>query len=183
MKFKEKIKSWIKKKLGIIEPQTHTLDDYRKTGVTIGEGTKIYGANIDSGHGYLITIGKNCIISTCTILAHDGSTYMALGYSRVGKVTIGDEVFIGLGTVVLPNVNIGNKVIIGANAVVTKDIPDNSVAVGNPAKVIGTYDDYIAKNRKLLETNPRYETYHAYKSEEEKADMVAKINGIIGFDK
>lgn len=183
MSFKEKVKRWIKKKLGIVEPHVNTIEDYRKLGVTIGEGTKIYQANINAGHGFLVTIGKNCILSSCTILSHDGSTYMALGYSRVGKVVIGDEVFVGIGSVILPNVTIGSRVIIGAGAVVTHDIPDNSIAVGNPARVIGTYDDYIEKNRKLLETNPRYETYHAYKSDEEKADMVAKIDGIIGFDK
>ncbi len=72
----------------------------------------------------------------------------------LGKVKIGNNVFIGAGSVVLPNVTIGNDVIIGAGSIVTKDIPSNSVAVGNPARVIKTFEEYFEENRKLTETNP-----------------------------
>ena len=51
-------------------------------------------------------------------------------------VTIGDDVWIGGGAIILPGVTIGNNVVIGAGSVVTKDIPDNCIAVGNPAKVL-----------------------------------------------
>ncbi|WP_299286298.1 sugar O-acetyltransferase [uncultured Mucilaginibacter sp.] len=51
-------------------------------------------------------------------------------------VTIGDDCWIGGGAIICPGVNIGNRCVIGAGAVVTKDIPDDSLAVGNPAKVI-----------------------------------------------
>lgn len=53
-----------------------------------------------------------------------------LGYSRVGRIDIGNDVFIGASSIVLPNVKIGDKVIVGAGSIVTKDIPDNSVVVG-----------------------------------------------------
>jgi acetyltransferase-like isoleucine patch superfamily enzyme len=49
---------------------------------------------------------------------------------------IGKNTFIGVGAIILPGVNIGDEVIIGAGAVVTKDIPSNTIAVGNPARVI-----------------------------------------------
>ena len=52
-------------------------------------------------------------------------------------VCIGNNVWIGEGVCVMPGVTIGDNVIIGANAVVTHDVPDNSIAVGIPAKVIG----------------------------------------------
>lgn len=51
-------------------------------------------------------------------------------------IVIGDNVWIGMNSVVLPGVNIGNNVMIGANSVVTKDIPSNCVAMGNPCRVI-----------------------------------------------
>ena len=63
-----------------------------------------------------------------TVLAHDASTQIPLGVSKVGRVTIGNEVFVGRGTIILPNVTIGDRVVIGAGSVVTKDIPSGSVA-------------------------------------------------------
>jgi len=58
-------------------------------------------------------------------------------------VVIGDGSWLGHGAVVLPGVTIGKHVVIGANSVVTKDIPDFSVAVGSPAKVIRRYDESL----------------------------------------
>lgn len=58
---------------------------------------------------------------------------------------IGNDVYIGNNVIILPGVTIGNNVIIGAGAVVTKTIPDNSVAVGVPARVIKTADEYLEK--------------------------------------
>jgi serine acetyltransferase len=63
----------------------------------------------------------------------------------IGCIRIGDNVFIGSGTRILGNVNIGSNVIIGASALVNKDIPDNSVVAGVPARVISSFDDYINK--------------------------------------
>ena len=56
-------------------------------------------------------------------------------------VVIGDETWLGYGTVVLPGVTIGKHVVVGANSVVTHDLPDYSVAVGAPAKVIRRYEN------------------------------------------
>lgn len=60
-------------------------------------------------------------------------------------ITVGYGVYIGNNVLIMPGVNIGNKVIIGAGAIVTRDIPDNSVAVGVLAKVIKTADEYLDK--------------------------------------
>lgn len=85
------------------------------------------------------------------ILAHDASTKPFLNYTRVANTRIGDQVFIGAGTIVLPGVLIGNNVVIGAGSVVTKDIPDNSVAMGNPARVIKSLDVFLDENRQHME--------------------------------
>ena len=58
------------------------------------------------------------------------------GLEYATKITIGNDVWFGGNVTVLPGVNIGNNVVIGAGSVVTKDIPDNTIAVGNPCKVI-----------------------------------------------
>lgn len=83
----------------------------------------------------------------------------------------------------MPNVRIGNNVIIGAGSVVNKSIPDNSVAVGNPARVISTFEDYIEKNRNMMQTSPVFHTYWKNKSAEEIARMKKEIVvGVIGYD-
>jgi maltose O-acetyltransferase len=66
----------------------------------------------------------------------------------VTTTTIGDDVFLGAAAIVLAGVTIGNRVIIGAGSVVTKDVPDNSVVAGNPARVICTVDEYLKKHRR-----------------------------------
>lgn len=64
------------------------------------------------------------------------------GYTRIG-----DNVFIGMNASIMPGVSIGNNCIIGTNSVVTRDIPDNTVAAGNPAKVVCTLDDFYQKRK------------------------------------
>ena len=149
----------------------------------IGENCHIYGA-VDHGHEFLVTMGNNVTLASASrILTHDGSTKKLLGYSKVGRVDIGDDVFIGACTIILPNVKIGSRVVIGAGSVVTKDIPDNSVAVGNPARVIGSYDDFAKKNQELFRTVPVWDVPYTNKTKEEKQQMrsALKESGY-GFD-
>lgn len=63
-------------------------------------------------------------------------------------VVIGNNVFIGMNSIILPGVTIGDNVIIGAGSVVAKDIPANSVCAGVPARVIKTMDEYAQKFKK-----------------------------------
>lgn len=173
---------WVTKFLRQKGRMNNVIDQYRQMGITIGENVQIMNSNLDGGHGFLIDIGNNVTITGATILAHDGSTKAALGYSKVGRVTIGDEVFIGTHAVILPNVTIGSKVIIGAGCVVSKSIPSNSVVAGSPARVICTYDEYIAKHRAQMETLPVYHTYWPEKTEEEKQQMKRELADTMGYD-
>lgn len=66
---------------------------------------------------------------------------------KIGCIEIGDNVFIGSNTTILYDVKIGSNVIIGAGSLVNKDIPDNSIAVGNPCHVIGTFDEFMRRRR------------------------------------
>lgn len=66
---------------------------------------------------------------------------------KLGCIEIGDNVFIGTGTYITYNVRIGSNVIIGACSLVNKDIPDNCIAAGIPARVIKTFDEYIEKRK------------------------------------
>ena len=157
------------------------IEGLRQRGVEIGENVDIIHSNLDYDHGYLIKIGNNVTITNSTILTHDASLKKTIGYSKIGRVEIGDDVFIGFGCVVLPNVKIGNRVIIGAGSVVTRDIPDDSVAVGTPAKVIGSYTDTLNKNKDLLNKAPTYSKEN--KSAEDIKEIITALgSGGIGFD-
>ena len=160
-----------------------SIDELRLNGAVIGDNCHIYGS-VDNGHEFLVTIGDNVTLASgCKLLTHDGSTKKPLGYSRVGRIDIGNDVFIGAAAIVLPNVKIGSKVVIGAGSVVAKDIPDNSVVVGNPARVISTYDAYMDKIQRQFESSPTWRTHYSKKSDDEKSEMREKLlKSGIGFD-
>lgn len=129
------------------EPQH--LDKLIKRGLKVGKNFhRMGGVIIDPSHCYHIMIGDNVTLAPRVhILAHDTSTYMFLGKTRAANVSVGNNVFVGAGTIILPGVHIGNRVIIGAGSIIAKDIPDNSVAAGNPAKVICLIDEYLEKEK------------------------------------
>jgi maltose O-acetyltransferase len=170
-------------KLGIKQPVDYnSIEFLRSRGVQIGEDVNLINTTIDWSHGFLVSIGNHVTLTGVKILTHDGSTQIPFGVSRVGKVTIGDEVFVGYGTIILPNVRIGSRVVVGAGSVVTRDIPDNSVAAGNPAKVIGTYDDFLKKHSEQMKTRPVYHTLWSDKTWEEKEQMRRELVDGIGYD-
>lgn len=136
----------------------YTTEKLISMGMKVGKNFgRLNGVILDPSHCWLIEIGDNVTMAPRVhVLAHDASTKQFLGYTKIGRVTIGNNVFIGSESVILPNVNIGNNVIIGANSTVTKDIPDNSVVVGTPASVICTLEEYLAKEKKEMEVSPVY---------------------------
>jgi acetyltransferase-like isoleucine patch superfamily enzyme len=122
------------------------LEGFRKEGVRIGCNVNMWGVTIDSLVPFLVEIGDNCTITGGTkILAHDASLDLLAGRYKIGRVNIRENTFIGMDTIIMPGVQIGPNAIIGANSVVTGNIPPNTVAIGIPARVICTTEEYLKK--------------------------------------
>lgn len=124
----------------------------RYRGVNIKGSVKIYGSSYSmfSSEPYLVTLGDNVFISVnANFVCHDGST---LPFRRdipdlelAGEISVGNNVFIGMGALVLPGVSIGNDCIVGANSVVTKSVPDGAIVAGNPARIVGETADFVER--------------------------------------
>lgn len=157
-------------------------------GLKVGKDfCRMHGTVLDPSHCWLIKIGDNVTLAPRVhVLAHDASLVNHLGYARIGTVIIGDNVFVGADSVILPNVTIGDNSIIGANSTVSRDIPANVVAAGSPAKVICSLDDYLDKNRQLMKSNPIYgEDYTLRRNitPEKKKQQFDELKGKYGFVK
>ncbi len=171
-------------KLHLKKPIDYSSIEYlRSRGVQIGENVHLFNTNIDFCHGFLVSIGDNVTLTGVTVLAHDASTQIPLGVSKVGRVKIGNNVFVGRGSIILPGVSIGDNCVIGAGSVVSNSIPSNSVAVGNPARVVSSYEEFVEKHRRQMGHCPVFPTLWSEKSEEEKAEMKEKLETSIGYDK
>ncbi len=124
----------------------------RRLGVTIGENCRIYGLpeEVFGSEPYLVRIGNHvCITSGVRFVTHDGGVWVFRDefpdLDVMAPITVGNNVFIGINTVLLPGVSIGDNVVIGAGSVVIGPIPSNSVAAGVPARVIKSLGDYREK--------------------------------------
>lgn len=147
--------------------------------------SRLGGVILDPSHCWLIEIGDNVTLAPRVhILCHDASTKVFLGYTKIGRVTIGDNVFIGAESVILPGVTIGSNVIIGANSTVTYDVPDNTVVAGSPARVLCSLEEYLQKERSRMETAPRYGEEYTLRRDvtmEMRMAQKAELDGKIGY--
>lgn len=105
----------------------------------------------------LISIGENVwIASNVEMITHDVAHFMLNGMDiwnnkfqeKVGCISIGNNVFIGADSKILYDVKIGDNVIIAAGSIVNKDVEDNSIVAGIPAKKIGNFKDFVEKRKK-----------------------------------
>jgi len=175
------IKEWLYRLRG-----EYTTEKLISMGMTVGKNFgRLNGVILDPSHCWLITIGDNVTMAPRVhILAHDASTKTFLGYTKIGRVTIGNKVFIGAESVVLPGVTIGNNVIVGANSTVTKDVPDGVVVAGTPAKVICTLEEYLAKEKQRMEHSPVYGEDYTLRQNvpmEKRLQQKEELEGKIGY--
>lgn len=121
----------------------------RCAGVTMGTGNLI-ASEFWSSEPYLITIGSNSQITNgVKIHTHGGGNVLRFKYPKFdsfGKVTIGDYVYIGNNSMIMPGVTVGDHVLIAAGSIVTKSIPSGVVVGGNPASYICTVEEYEQRN-------------------------------------
>lgn len=145
----------------LIRRSSATYIDYlRSKGVKIGVNTYFQNprdTHIDLTRPSLISIGDNCFFNrNFSLLTHDWVSHIFRNTGRgfvnsSGRVTIGNNVAFAQNVTVLKNVTIGDNCFIGAHSMVSKSIPADSVAVGTPAKVIMTIEEYYQKRLAVCE--------------------------------
>lgn len=124
----------------------------KKMGVNVKGKLFIYGATpgMFGSEPWMITLGDNVhIVGGTNFINHDGGVLVLRHKFPKLEITkpivVGDNVYMGMNCTVMPGVTIGNNVIVGACSLINKDIPDNSVYAGVPARFIKSMDDYLEK--------------------------------------
>ncbi len=133
------------------------------SGMMVGDNTLFVGMQQFGSEPYLINIGKDCLVTDgVRFITHDGSIQVPLiaagqsfsdVYSRIstfGRIVIGDNVFIGVGSVILPDTVIGDNCIVAAGSVVKGFFDAGSVVGGNPAKFLCSVDGYFERNSERI---------------------------------
>ena len=154
----------------------------KKRGLVIGNRVNLQqGVVLDPSHCWHIQIGDDVIMApNVHILAHDASTKNHIGLTKIGNVIVGNSVFIGANSVVLPGVTIGENTVIGACSLVSKDIPANVVATGNPIRVVSHLSEFVVQHLENHRTLPVFDATYTIGSgptPEKKREMVGKLQG------
>jgi acetyltransferase-like isoleucine patch superfamily enzyme len=130
--------------LAINDSPAAAVEYARDYGVKVGKDCRIYLTSL-SHYGpepFLIELGDNVLISgNVQFITHDGGIYIFRKdltniVGNYGKIKIGNNCFIGYGAIILPNVQLGDNCIVCAGAIVTDSFPENSIIMGNPAKLV-----------------------------------------------
>lgn len=173
-------------KLKGISNEQLSLQANIRAGMKVGKNVSgIEGATIDHGHCWLIEIGDNVVFAPQVyLLAHDTSTKRSTGYTRIGKIKIGENCFIGARAFIMPNVELGANTIVGANSLVSKSFPGNVVIAGNPARIVSTVQEYQSKIKKQIEISAKFDESYTLCggiSLAKKKEMILKVSQNLGF--
>lgn len=150
-----------------IRPSSHLYANVHGSEITLGEGTEIGNHSTISSYNKVV-FGKDVLTGSHVFVTDHNHEYadpdvpihrQGVRCGEGDEVVIGEGSWIGTNAVIVGNVRIGRHCVIGANSVVTKDIPDCSVAVGIPARVVKRYDSLTGEWRKVAKacTSPRGE--------------------------
>lgn len=140
----------------------------KKQGLQIGDNSVIIDTPRLGSEPFLVSIADNVTVGgNVNFITHDGATRVFRkkpeysGVIKYGRITINDNCFIGVNSTLLPGVTIGPNSVVAAGSIVNKDVAPNTIVGGNPAKIIGTVEDYAEKS--LMQT-PDYDKV-AYKKD------------------
>lgn len=171
-----KIIKSIKYRVGKLNPIKYA----RSVGVKIGENCKFIGMPNLGSEPYLISMGNHVEISNdVQFITHDGGSWVAKELEEspdriltFKPIKIGNNVFIGARSIIMPGVTIGDNVVVGAGSIVTKDIDSNVVSCGVPAKVVKNIVEY---RDNLVKNEPDYDKSLYLKEREETIKRMCKI--------
>ena len=152
-----------------------------KKGLMIGKNVTIEPTvMIDGNYPYLIKIGDNCSLAQgVKLLAHDATTFKFLdGHTRLGKIEIKDNVFIGTNAIILPGVTIGPDVLIAAGSVVNKDIPPNSCVAGAPARFYKKFEEFLSEMKTQINERPVFD-HLEFSNIQDKQELKEKIKNAV----
>jgi maltose O-acetyltransferase len=138
--------------------------------------------DIDGQCAWAITIGEGVTLAhDVRVIAHDAATKLLMGYTAVRPVNIGDRTYVGAGAIILPGVTIGRDCVIGAGAIVSRDVPDGSVAAGNPATVIGSTQELRERHEQRMAQTACIEIPPAEATPEQRVQLRAALraHGIV----
>ncbi len=154
---KKLVLAWVRRmirRLQIIEV-ANRLEILRQHGAHIGEGVFFEGEVNDYNDAPYLTLEDGATVSRgALIILHDSALNNTMGAPlRFGKVTIGAESFVGANATILCGVRIGRRSIVGAHSLVREDVPDDKIAVGVPARVVGSVPDAVEAHRRRAEVS------------------------------
>ncbi|MGI8624705.1 MAG: acyltransferase [Solirubrobacteraceae bacterium] len=148
---RREVSGWLGEMRREVADRVHRSRDpvafWRTQGATIGEGCRLIGCNFGS-EPYLVTLGDRVSATDASFVTHDGGVWVFRAEwpdaDVVAPITVGSNVFLGTGVLVLPGVTIGDDVVVGAMSVVTRDVGSGTVAAGVPARPLRGLDEYRA---------------------------------------
>ena len=160
-----------------------SVERLRKWGAVVGDDVELISVECSKKDATCLEIGSHVTLTGCLLLTHDASPqhFLGNGINRIGRIVIGNNVFVGRKSILLPNVKIGSNVIIGAGSVVTRNIPDNVVAAGNPCRVLSSIEEWKEKQKKNMENNIYWNINRDCLSREEREAFNKDIDGRIVY--